>query len=338
MTEYEQVPVRPTERLMQAWVYQNSWSLEEAVLLALGVSPDDDKAAKVLEEHSASLSRMKRAGKRTGGPEFWLWWAESNHMPFHTDWWLAITPEGPIGFDGQHFAHHRREMLSAEYLQQERRLIGKWARKPYWTAREAIDLSLNFEPFSTDGWRGDAPETGETIRERDDRFLILERALEIGEISEKSSAKDYLLWLKQRGYYVAPAWQRAVGVADQCLQQPDPVELAELVAENAELQKLLRVKDERLFELDAQLKASPSAEESRAQKSANTMRIASLQKALIACAVDGHGYTPRQKRSDVPKQIADKATELGCGLDPQTVRKLLKDASEQHVDRDYWDG
>jgi hypothetical protein len=252
MTGYEQVSARPDELLMQAWIYQNSWSAEEAVLLALGVSPDDEKAAETLEKHSACLGRMKRTGKRSGVPEFWLWVAERNHMPFHEDWWLAITPEGPIGYDGEHFAYRRREMLSVKYLQQERRLIQRWARKPYWTAREAIDLSLNFEPFA-DGWRGNAPETGETIREREDRFRILERALEIGEISKRSSAKDYLLWLKQRGYYVSHAWQRAVGIADQCPQQPAPVELAELVAEKSELQELLRVKEERLSELDAQL-------------------------------------------------------------------------------------
>lgn len=329
MTGYGPDSARPTERLMQAWIYQDFWSLEETVLLAHGLSPDDDKAAEVLEKRSVSLSRMKRAQARSGAPEFWLWWAERNNMPFHTDWWLAITPGGPIGFDGRHFAHHRREMLSSEYLQQERRLIGKWARKPYWTAREAIDLSLNFEPFSTESWRGDAPETGETIRERDDRFRVLERALEIREINEKSSAKVYLLWLKQRGYYVSPAWQRAVGIVDQRPQKSASIEPAELVAENAELQELLRVKDERLLALEAQLKASSAAGDSRAQKSANTMRIASLQKALIACAVDGYGYTPRQMRSDVPKQIADKAVELGCGLNQQTVRKLLKDACRQ---------
>lgn len=337
MSDFEQASARPTEQLMQSWIYQSRWTLEEALLLALGVSPDDNRATEVLNEHGALLTRAKRSGERSGKPGFWLWWAERNNMPFHVDWWLAITPEGPIGYDGQHFAHHRREMLSEKYLQQERRLIGKWARKPYWTAREAIDLSLNFEPFSTDGWRGEAPETGETIRERDDRFRILERALEMGEISEKSSAKDYLLWLKQRGYYVSPTWQRALGVVDQCFQKPDPVELAELIADNAALREQMREKDERLSVLDAQLKSSSSAKDNGAQKSASTLRIASLQKALIACAVDGHGYNPRQKRSDVPKQIADKATELGCGLDPQTVRKFLKEASEQHVDSDYWD-
>ncbi|WP_170519337.1 hypothetical protein [Ruegeria atlantica] len=337
MIECKQAPVQPAEHLMQAWIYQSSWSLEEAVPLALGISPDDAGVAQVLNDHSALLTRAKQSGERLGAPVFWLWWAERNNLPFHTDWWLAITPEGPIAFDGQHFAHRRKEILSPDYAGQERRLIGEWVRKPYWTAREAIDLSLNFKPFSTDSWHGIAPETGETIRERNDRFLILERALEIGEISEKAPAKDYLLWLAKRGYYVSLAWRRAVGMPPHDSQHRDTVvENAEIIAENEKLRDMLRAKDERLSELDAKLEASSSAENCRAQKSASTTRIATLQKALIACAVDGHSYTPIQKRSDVPKQIADKAAELGCGVDQQTVRRLLKEASELHVNSNFW--
>ncbi len=336
MTDCEKMPARPTEQLMQAWIHQSHWALEEALLLALGTAPDTDDTSEMLQSHEVLLARAKRSGERFGAPSDWLWWAERNNIPFHTDWWLAITPEGPIGYDGQHFAHHRREMLSEQYLQQERRLIGKWARKPFWTAREAIDLSLNFDPFTTDGWRGEAPETGETIREREDRFRIFERAMEIGEIGKKSPAQDYLLWLKQRGYYVSPAWHRAAGLVDQSSQQSETVKLAEMSAENADLQQQLQERDEQLKELQQKLDSGSRDQGSRTQKSASTLRIATLQKALIACAVDGHSYDPRQNRSDVPKQIADKSVELGCALGPQTVRKLLKVASEEHVDRDYW--
>lgn len=358
MTEYEQVPAQPTERLMQAWIYQSSWSLEEAVLLAMGVSPDNDKAAELLEEHSALLSRAKRSGERSGAPGFWLWWAERNSMPFHTDWWLAITPEGPIGFDGQHFAHHRREMLSAEYLRQERRLIGIWARKPYWTQREAIDLSLNFEPFSTDGWRGDAPETGETIRERDDRFRILKRALEIGEIAEKASPLDYLLWLKMRGYYVSEAWRRAVGIMDRATQLADAGHLSELAAENVALIRQLKEKSARIEELEQEIEAETpkSAErleevsklkkrirqlldgpDTPSEKGAQTKRIEYLQRSLLAAVVDAYGYNPRSLKSDVSQQIAAAATKLGYPLTAQTVRQHLKESADNHVERDVWD-
>lgn len=93
MTDCEQAPARPTEHLMQAWIYQSRWTLEEAVLLALCVSPDDNKAAEALKEHGALLARAKRSGESSGTPGFWLWWAERNNLPFHADWWLAVTPE-----------------------------------------------------------------------------------------------------------------------------------------------------------------------------------------------------------------------------------------------------
>lgn len=358
MTEHEQVPPPPTERLMQAWIYQSRWILEEAVLLALGVSPDDDKAAEVLDVNSALLARAKRSGERSGAPGFWLWWAERNNLPFHTDWWLAITPEDPIGFDGQHFAHHRREMLSAEYLRQERRLIGIWARKPYWTQREAIDLSLNFEPFTSDGWRGDAPETGETIREREDRFRILERAKEIGEIAEKASPQDYLLWLKSRGYYVSEAWRRAVGITDQNTQQADAGHLSELAAENATLIRQLEEKSARIEELEQEIEAEKPKSAERleevsklkkrirqlldgpatpSEKGALARRIEYLERTLLAAAVDGYAYDPRQLKSDAPQQMANKAGELGCPLTAQTVRKQLKESADNHVESSVWD-
>lgn len=85
-------------------------------------------------------------------------------------------------------------------------------------------------------------------------------------------------------------------------------------AENADLQQQLEERDEQLKELQKKLEAASRDEDSPTQKSASTRRIATLQKALIACAVDGHSYDPRKKRSDVLKQIADRSVELGCTI------------------------
>ncbi|WP_114284398.1 hypothetical protein [Candidatus Halocynthiibacter alkanivorans] len=241
------------EHFLQTWIYQDSWSLEEAVVLAMGISPDDPNAEDALTELQALLDRARRTGMRAGVPREWLWWAERNGIPFHEAWWLAITPEGPIGFDGQHFACRRAEILSANYLRQERRLIGKWARKPYWTPREAIDRSLNFDPFTTEGWRGEAPETGETTREREDRFRILERALEINDISEKAAPRNYILWLEGCGYYVSEAWRRAVGLPVREMQDPGESCLSELARENTELQRQLEETAVRITELEQNL-------------------------------------------------------------------------------------
>ncbi|MFD2740806.1 hypothetical protein ACFSUD_14575 [Sulfitobacter aestuarii] len=232
-------PAKPTEHLMQAWIYQEFWTTRNALLLALGISPDAGDAEEHLTPQKALLDRTIRDGIRSGSPEDWLWWGEKNGVSFHSDWWIAIMPRGPIGFDGQHFALQREEMLSDAYLQQERRLITKWARKPYWTPREAIDLSLNFDPFTTDSWRGEEPEFGDTIRERDDRLQMLERAVEAGDISEKASPKDYVRWLDKCGYIISKAWRRAVEAESKNHEKVDVDKFTALTGENAQLRREL---------------------------------------------------------------------------------------------------
>ena len=92
MTEARQNNSNPTETLLQAWIYRDNWLLLDAVLLALGVSPDSEEAAGVLESQTVTLENAKRAGERVGPPKFWLWWCERNGLPFHDEWWLAVTP------------------------------------------------------------------------------------------------------------------------------------------------------------------------------------------------------------------------------------------------------
>ncbi|NIZ62309.1 hypothetical protein DL239_15140 [Sedimentitalea sp. CY04] len=355
MTDSMINPARPTESLMQAWIYRKLWTMNEAVALAAGITPVADADQDSLQSLQSLLERTERDGMRAATPKQWLWWGEKNDMPFHSDWWLAITPEGPTGFDGQHFAFNRGEMLSDAYLQQERRLINKWARKPYWTPREAIDLSLNFDPFTTDGWRGEAPETGETIREREDRFQMLERAAKVGDISEEAAPGDYILWLNKCGYIVSEAWWRAVGLKSSIIESIEADQLAALTIENEKLRQDVKTKTDRIEELEAaeksvstdgqaveierlkketaRLKTDP---ENPREKAALTRRLNSLQKALLAAAVDGYSYDPRRARSDVAQQIAAKSDELGCPVTSQTVAKHLNESAEEHVDQAFW--
>ncbi len=45
-------------------------------------------------------------------------------------------------------------------------------------------------------------------------------------------------------------------------------------------------------------------------------------------AIKGYAYDPKAKRSDVAQTIADDLASLGIPLDPDTVRKWLKEALE----------
>ncbi len=313
------------------WSNKDYWSAQEAIQLALGAYPFGEPTHHAKRYIDAAIG----AGWRYASPLAWLWWGERNNVPFTIDWWLVVSPQGPIGYDGRHFCLLRKEILSPEYTKRERELIIEWARKPYWTKREAIDLSLNFAPFTTDGWQGDAPETGATIREREDRFLIFDRALELGEIKEKAAPAEYLNWLSDKGYYVSLAWRRCFELA---IEQPIDGEQTNQFERSKleELQLLLTAKDEQIAALESELRQKQSGIDRGTERSALNQRLNTLQKILAAMAVDAYRYSPLEKKAKAPQEIADKSIQLGCPVSQQTIRKHLRNACDEHVDAEYW--
>ncbi|MFD0978216.1 hypothetical protein [Tropicimonas aquimaris] len=350
---------RPGDALLVVWSGKSGWSHDEARALALGAEPGGVEVAKQFEARLEELVLP---------PATWLQRGEEYGFLFHADWWLRISPAGPIGFDGRHFALNRSEILSEAFREQERRLISDWARKPYWTLREAIDLSLNFEPGTTNGWRGDAPETGETIRERDDRAHIAQRAVELGTLDEKVEPARFLRWLDGRGYYLSDQWRRAVLPALALPELTSDVVVDTDKSVDSGLKRQVRELTERAERLEREL-ADVRAEQghriaaheganveaktieklrkelrlltdgctSPTDKAAVSKNRATLQKALLAAAVDGYGYDPRHTRSDVPQQIADKAADMELGITAQTIRNTLREASDIHVGQNVWE-
>ena len=51
-----------------------------------------------------------------------------------------------------------------------------------------------------------------------------------------------------------------------------------------------------------------------------------LLKMVLGMAIDSYRYDPVAKKSEATKQIADDLAKLGIGIDPDTVRKYLKEA------------
>jgi len=345
-------PAMPSDNLLQAWIYRESWTFDEAFLLALGYSPVSAEACEVIRNHQSTVEHVKRSATLISSPRDWLWWAEKVGIKYHSDWWLAIMPEGPIGFDGSHFALLRSEMQSKKYLLQERRLIGKWARKPYWTPREAIDISLNFDPFTSNGWRGEAPETGETIEERNDRLIMFDRAFEIGDISEKAPPRDYIQWFDNCGYIVSNAWRHAVGIGranvgenNEEMEKDNERLRLELVEKSRRIHELEKSAERTFKEIDSNQGGPTNRKKGRAlevnpassnNKVATANRNSSLQKALLASAVDGFGYDPRDSKSSVPSQISKKSDELGYSITAQTISKHLKECADELVASDTW--
>ena len=63
-------------------------------------------------------------------------------------------------------------------------------------------------------------------------------------------------------------------------------------------------------------------------KPLDTKERDSVLKLLIAMAVGGYGYDPRQSRTPVTKDIQDDIQALGLSMDGDTVRKYLKKGAE----------
>lgn len=70
------------------------------------------------------------------------------------------------------------------------------------------------------------------------------------------------------------------------------------------------------------------------EKDINPLIKRSLLKMVLAMAMDGYGYDPEDSKSTVTQEIATAVTvKLDETIDPDTVRKYLKEASSLYKNR-----
>ena len=79
--------------------------------------------------------------------------------------------------------------------------------------------------------------------------------------------------------------------------------------------------------------SKPMATEGGGQESAlekiNPLEKLSLLKMVLAMVIDFYGYDPNDKKSPIPKEIADVVmSKLDVSIDIDTVRKFLKEAAK----------
>lgn len=65
----------------------------------------------------------------------------------------------------------------------------------------------------------------------------------------------------------------------------------------------------------------------QAEKPLGTSERNQLLKMVLGMAIDSYGYDPVAKKNEATKQIADDLAKLAIGIDPDTVRKYLKEAA-----------
>lgn len=63
-------------------------------------------------------------------------------------------------------------------------------------------------------------------------------------------------------------------------------------------------------------------------KDLKTRERETVLKLIIGMTVSGYGYNPAAARSDTVSEIVDDLDKLGLHLDPDTVRKWLREAAE----------
>jgi hypothetical protein len=222
-----------------------------------------------------------------------------------------------------------------------------WSRAAHWTLDEAIALSFGKAPELV---RWDqvqhlvnvSPFAFQYARRRD---LAL-RAAHWQQLFDPVLPGIFIAWCKRNDISVpteleAAVTARGVQVADWRKRYEEAQAAAEKSdkdwAEFARKQRddwsgVVKDRDEliaslqaRVTELETQL-SRPQDE--KVEKLLRTRERESLLKLVIGMAVGGYGYDHAAKRSEQPASIADDLSRLGVGLDIDTVRKWLKQASE----------
>jgi hypothetical protein len=174
-----------------------------------------------------------------------------------------------------------------------------WAHVPKVEAWEAIALSLNIEPGAVkhhpQGWMADSANLmhleGDDFK---DRLEVLRRNLSsFNLVSIIMGSPDHC---EIRPSEFA-AWARGLGWSL-------PPELEALAKPS-----------------------TPKPAPAPTMPDLSTAEKNSLLKLVIGMAVRGYSFDPAAAKSPVPNEIATDLDQLGIGLDPDTVRKYLREAS-----------
>lgn len=216
-----------------------------------------------------------------------------------------------------------------------------WAKAAYWTLEEATALSFGKSPElvnwkSLEGYRNVSPFPAEYAKVRQ----LATRAKNSKQLYDPVYPGIFLAWAKRNDIGYPDELQKLVtkygqNVADWKTAYDDLktsfdtlelsfVELTEktkqIVAERAKITTAWADEKDTLLEQIMALRA--------AEKPLNPKERESLLKLIIAMAVEGYGHDPRAGRSTTASEIVGDLDKLGLHLDPDTVRKWLREAAE----------
>jgi hypothetical protein len=225
-----------------------------------------------------------------------------------------------------------------------------WSRAAYWTLDEAIALSFGRDPRvvnwkSIEGHLGVSPFV-ESYRDLKD---LADRAKHMGQLYDPVVPGIYLAWASRIGAKIDPRlldgvvanggtiadWKTMLDAEREAHQSTkatltqqceDLISWAkEQHAQALEIGKsAVSEKNSRISELEEQIALAAV----KTERALSTRERTSLITLVIGMAIRGYAYNPAAARNGATSEIASDLNELGLNLDPDTIRKFLKEGTE----------
>ena len=199
-----------------------------------------------------------------------------------------------------------------------------WSKMTYWTLEEAIALSFGKNPQIVSGTSliTVAAYKSPFIQEFNKTRELALRAVKWNKLYDPVMPAIFISWAKENGTTFPPELAKKVhshsgNLVDWKKHYDDLLEKSteELITAN----QIIDIKNQIILELESS-KATA--------KPLLTKERETLLKLIIGMAISGYSYQPKEKRNSAVQEIADDLHLSGIGLDPDTVRKWLKMASE----------
>jgi hypothetical protein len=231
-----------------------------------------------------------------------------------------------------------------------------WSKISYWTADEAVALSLGKEPRIV-SWPLLEAMVNESIFVVDyrARLELVARAVEVGHIAPKTAPFHFLAWAERTRFSVPSGlvaavvatghqiadwkteYDRLVAWINERTQEIDRTQ-AQLEAEKTQALETLSGANAAYMELWQECEmlreaaaAAPAIVPDHPDIS--TRERDTLLKIVIGMAVGGYSYDPRAARSTVIPDIVNDLETAGVAVSDDTVRKYLREAAANFLER-----
>jgi hypothetical protein len=312
--------VKPSPNLFQKWSRAPYWGPEEGVALAFGLDP-----AEVVEARQYGHPRLKAADpaphfaglarravsqgdlEEEAQPSAFLDWAEGVGLAFHDNWTSTLNPRVPAGPEGELETVGETMTRVSEFVERRDELIRNWALAPTWTLEEGACLANNLSPRLMLG-RDSFPRPHPAADSVNRLLEFALRARRQRQISSHPTPAEFIAWSEGVGFPFDAKWLKTIG---------EP-----------------RVDDGPAIReaMDSISTPNPAAEPTQAppipEQEPGTRTRETMLKIIIGLAVDGHGYDPRSRRSEVPGSVAKELSALGIPVTAETVRKYLDEGAK----------